>query len=154
MRSGSSEFARDLAHAFGWRNAGEPFNFPPWGVRTSKDSPVRFLDELAQGRRLVFKLFIGHTRRPLPDHCAVVLERTNVRARWCSLLHAQKSHDWTGRVRHNCTDYSPPTRFVAQHAKWYRQVRSRRKHLYLTFDDIVNRRNESLCRVRTFCDAG
>ena len=64
----------------------QPFNFRPKGVvsHDSRRDPERFLAELARGRRLVLKVFPGHTRAPLPPHCAVVLERTNVAGAACT----------------------------------------------------------------------
>ena len=148
MRSGSTEFARGLAERYNWTYAGEPFNFRPRGVLQSKANPTAFLAELSRGARLVLKVFPGHTRRALPLHCRVVLERS-VAARWCSLWHARASNEWTGRTRHNCTMRAPPS-FQRAHRAWYGAVRSA-PHLYLTFEDVTERRDESLRRVGRYC---
>ena len=154
MRSGSTEFAQALAVRFGWAYVGEPFNFRPKGVRASPwTAPARFLAELARGRILVFKVFPGHLRgAALPLHCAVVLERRPIAARWCSLQHARRTREWTGRTRRNCTDdASMPASFERAHRRWFEALLRRRHGLYLTFDDVVRRRNESLWRVGRHC---
>lgn len=153
MRSGSTEFARDLAREMKLRYTGEPFNFPLPGTSRlyAKTNPNEFLRTLSSGAGggVVMKVFPGHIRSRLPHHCAVVLERRNVYARWCSLMHARRSGDWTGRVRHNCTA-KPPPHFVVEHQRWYNRVRDA-GHIYITFDDIVYKRQATLRRVATYC---
>lgn len=158
LRSGSTGFARDVAHANNWTYVGEPFNFKPRHVNTSKDFPGPFLDELARVHAphhtpLVFKVFSGHTYRlhEVTNVCVVVLERSNMASRWCSLYHARRTHEWGGAVRRNCT-MDPPWWFVDKHVRWYEHVRRTfRNRLHLTFDDIVHSRNASLSLVADHC---
>ena len=136
MRSGSSEFTRDLSVTYNWTDVGEPFNFHPKNVKSSKANPVTFLADVARQRAshphpLVFKLFAGHTTRSglrslaNNDVCPIVLERTSIASRWCSLLKARQTHDWTGRKRYNCTRL-PPKKFAAAHYRWYSLLNSKR----------------------------
>ena len=144
MRSGSTEFARDISRTYHLLDVHEPFN-------PRLHSSPRNLQVLSHAHTpCVFKVFPGHSQRKLPKHCAIVLERRNVNARWCSLRRARRSRDWSGRVRHNCTPRAPSW-FVHAHQKWYVRLQRIPRHLYLTFEDVVFRRNESLRRVGTHC---
>lgn len=160
MRSGSTEFAIDLAKRMQFRYVGEPFNFPPSHISRSfaRKHPTQYLADLVKQYKaagLVMKIFAGHIHGrldQLPPHCAVILERTNIRNRWCSLLRARHSGDWTGHIRYNCTAEVPPTYFTYQHEHWYSRVRqSLVPHIYITFEDVVHRRNHTLHRVFQFC---
>lgn len=165
MRSGSSEFAMDVSRRYGWRYVGEPFNtrlseWRRWGG--DAESILESLVQKAKGRRLVMKLFRGHSPPPLGPFCKVVLER-RVEERWCSLKHARRTGEWSGKVRRNCS-MTPPPAFVRSHREWYTNspkgvqgfpgfYMKKPPDLYLTFEDVVTKRNESLWKVGQKCGA-
>ena len=147
MRSGSTEFAKDLARVHNWKYADEPFN-PKLSVRKRwRGDEESLLEKLSGGKRLVFKLFPGHSPPHVPI-CKVVLER-KPEQRWCSLVHARRTGEWTGRVRRNCS-MKPPPAFKTSHRIWFSAATP---DIRLTFEDIVFRRNESLARVGRECDS-
>ena len=139
MRSGSTEFAKELAHENMWTFADEPFN-----PRLSKYNP-----SITTPTRLIFKVFPKHHRERLHGtHCNVVLERP-VSNRWCSFIHARQSGEWSGRRRWNC-EARPPKWFETQHRHWFKIVP--RQHLYLTFDNVTLNRTWALRSVQRYCD--
>ena len=147
---------------------------------------MAFLAEVARSKGslstpLVFKLFNTHVgfvhlaELARNDTCAIVLERTNIATRWCSYVIAERTRDWSGAHRHNCTpewwdaadnatmnatyDREHPPReyrqFESAHREWYDRVRRIfQRHMYLTFDSIVSRRADAIEAVGTFCGAG
>jgi hypothetical protein len=176
MRSGSTEFARDLARSLTSANgsaydAGEPFNYIPvalrheWTIPMARRAPLAFLAALASHRSftgspvrsIVLKLFPHHLYSSgmatlSPRVCAIVLERSPIDARWCSLVHARRTREWTGRTRHNCTHPAAPSWFAREHAEWFARVRRVfRPHLPLTFQDVVARRMHSVAAAVAFC---
>ena len=145
MRSGSTEFARELARAYHWTYADEPLN-----DRLSQYNPALLNSSNA---RLVFKLFPMHRAQHLQQthgaHCIVVLERAPS-SRWCSLLRAKETGDWSGRRRRGCRK-EPPEWFERQHWRWMQQAP--REHLYLTFENVTKSRARSVEAVDRYCNA-
>lgn len=138
MRSGSTEFTKDIAAMLHGTFADEPLN-----PRLSLYNP----SIMQNTSTIVMKFFKGHSRERLHHHCVVVLERP-VGNRWCSLMHARKSGDWTGRRRHGCF-MKPPQWFAREHRTWFRTAP--RPHLYLTFHNVTQHRSASLAAVASFC---
>ena len=66
------------------------------------------------------------------------------------LRHARRIGEWTGRVRRNCS-LSPPRYFSSSHRVWFEAARTPPPDVYLTFEDVVFRRNESLSKVEKAC---
>lgn len=140
MRSGSTEFAKDIARSNHLKYVDEILN-----PGLSKYNPS-LLNQ--SSTRLVLKLFAGHDYHLLQGkHCIVVLERMPSQ-RWCSLLHAKRTSDWTGRKRQAC-EKNPPLWFKKQHLRWFRKRPS--EHLYLTFEEIISNRTLSLNAVKSYC---
>lgn len=140
MRSGSTEFAMDIARTYHLRYADELLNHA-----LSKYNP-NLLN--TTDTRLVFKLFPMHRVQHLKGkHCIVVLERSPA-LRWCSLLRARETGDWTGHQRRGCTT-EPPAWFKRQHRQWMQKAPH--DHLYLTFEEVALRRAESLDAVKRHC---
>ena len=140
MRSGSTEFAKDIAQGNHLKYADELLN-----PVLSKYNP-KLLNK--SNTRLVLKLFAGHDHHLLRGTpCTVVLERSPSQ-RWCSLIRARKTGNWKGHKRQGC-ERTPPNSFIMQHAKWIKSAPS--EHLYLTFEDITLQRTLSLNAVKTYC---
>lgn len=140
MRSGSTDFALGIALTYHLTYADEILNY-----ELSKYNP--YLINTAN-TRLVFKLFPGHHSHYLRgEHCIVVLERPPAQ-RWCSLLHARHTGDWSGQIRRGC-EKEPPRWFARQHRQWMQKAP--REHMYLTFDDVTLNRTWSLHAVKRYC---
>lgn len=141
MRSGSTEFARDIAQNNQLRYADELLN-----RGLSKYNP-KLLN--TSNTRLVFKLFAEHDYHLLQGKpcCTVVLERSPSQ-RWCSLRRARRTGDWKGKKRQGC-EQRPPKWFIMHHRQWIQKAP--RQHLYLTFEEVTLQRALSLNSVKSYC---
>jgi hypothetical protein len=129
MRSGSTEFAKDLARACNWSYADEALN-----PKLSKFNPR----VLRAASPTILKFFDGHYKAAgVRLQCALALERSPTE-RWCSLLHARRTARWSGRRQRGCGCTRPPPEFVQRHNAWIRQLPARA--LFLTFENVTKHR--------------
>ena len=127
QRSGSTELSRDLAKSVpaGYRlsdldeifNPGTPSNREGTAQRSEQlADPVRFLKRrLPANTSGVYK--IGTESLPStqlramlrePSACPIVIERGNLSARFCSLVFAKETRDWSGHVATDGVRERPP----------------------------------------------
>ena len=152
MRSGSTEFAQELAHEMNYTFLNEAFNFLPKNMSHVKSNPSKYIRQLTSKENVVLKLFNRHTTTISKiDACNVVLERKNIDNQWCSLINAKKFQDWTSGKRRNCSIPSPKY-FTESHNNWYKYIfKTLNNYLYITFDDVVYNRNETILRSKAYC---
>ena len=157
MRSGSTEFAKDLARICNWRYADEALN-----PRLSKFQP-RVLEEVkGSASRSILKFFPGHYKAPgVHLQCAIALERPPGE-RWCSLLHARATGRWSVRrkKRAGCADARtragagagaspPPFQFTQRHNAWFQQLP--RHALLLSFENITTTKKSRAAAIDAAC---
>ena len=138
--------------------------------RHTQAQPAALLSELlhAVQRPVVFKL---NNPNQLPlgalsqlsrcaNWCPVVLERANVRDRWCSWVRALNDGWWGTRKANRIEVPCPDTYkgdslrlFTARHNKWYNDLRSvlMGSNMFVTFDQVVKNTTETRRDVRRFC---
>lgn len=141
MRSGSTEFAKDLARACNWRYADEALN-----PRLSKFQPSVLERGKGPAQRSILKFFPGHYKAPgVHLQCAIALERPPGQ-RWCSLLRARATGRWSGRQKGwaGCgiaDDGHAPLQFIKRHNAWFEQLPKRT--LFLSFTNITTTSNRA-----------
>ena len=183
QRSGSTELLADLALSspLPLNNAGESFTLLPL---QSDPVPHWLRAAVPANSSAVFKVFSSapreHIRSLLRERtiCPVILERTNVTARFCSLLAAVGTGDWTGHHHHDNSGARrhPPcdpalvasaslaaaggarslAAFRQQQASWFEWITLALHHagipfLKLTFDTVISDRPRALDAVLRFC---
>lgn len=167
MRSGSTEFVRDIAQVADIGNLGEIFNR---GWNPPLTGPA--IDRIEQyNRTLVFKVFDGHVSKQELTRltrdvriCPVIVQRLNETARYCSYKNAVKSGEWlnTHARRKPChleeSDSKQMHDFIrrAQASRvWYYDTipnaMHNRRHIWFTDYDLFNARNDTIQSVIRFC---
>ena len=147
MRSGSTEFAKDLARICNWRYADEALN-----PSLSKFQP-RVLEEVkGSASRTILKFFPGHYKAPgVHLQCAIALVRPPGE-RWCSLLHARATGRWSVRRKKRAGCASPPPfQFTQRHNAWFQQLP--RNALLLSFENITRNRATAIDAACKHCNS-
>jgi hypothetical protein len=178
MRSAATTLTSELAAELGGQYMDELFNDAvPLDrhsgghvVQHTQAQPAALLSELLRAlqRPLVFKLnhpwdlplgALSQLSR-CASWCPVVLERENVRDRWCSLVRAQQTN-WWGTRKANRTEMACPDAFggdtlrsfTARHRAWYANLRNLLlgSSVFVTFDQVVKSTTETRREVGRFC---
>ena len=178
MRSAATTITSELAAELGGQYMDELFNNEvPLDrhsgghvVQHTQAQPAALLSELLRAlqRPLVFKLnhpwdlplsSLSQLSR-CASWCPVVLERENVRDRWCSLVRAKQTN-WWGTRKANRTEVMCPDAFerdtlrsfTARHRAWYANLRNLLlgSSVFVTFDQVVKSTTETRREVGRFC---
>ena len=177
-RSAASFLAGEIAQEVGAQYLDELFNeaaplhkyLNGKVVVKTRRQPAAFLTELIRTfrRPIVFKV---NSPDQIPLHalaglarctnwCPVVLERTNIRDRWCSDVRAQMTGYWgrrqKGRKELPCPDVYKRWSFESTrqtHLAWYDTLRRVLKgtSIYTTFDQATKETVKTRKEVREFC---